>query len=107
MPIRWLPDRALWCVILVALAVRLPLFLLAAPRPARFMVDSDATEYERLGQNLAAGHGFSQADRAPYTPDVRRTPVYPVAIAPLLALGGGRVGAAVLAGVIAPVATVL
>lgn len=40
-------------------------------------VEYDAVGYERLGMNLAQGHGFSQSVEPPYEPAVNREPVYP------------------------------
>ncbi|MBN2452715.1 MAG: glycosyltransferase family 39 protein [Candidatus Omnitrophica bacterium] len=41
----------------------------------------DATQYDRIGYNLACGRGFSQSESAPYLPTMYREPAYPVFLA--------------------------
>lgn len=41
----------------------------------------DSARYERIGANLAAGHGYSSSPHAPYKPEVLRPPGYPLLLA--------------------------
>jgi len=54
------------------------------PAPETSVAINNAT----LTENLVAGHGFSLATTAPYTPDSWRTPGYPLFVYPFLALTG-------------------
>lgn len=47
---------------------------------------TDSHQYLRAARNLLAGHGFSLAHEAPYTPDMFRTPGYPAFLLPMVAL---------------------
>ncbi len=47
----------------------------------------DSPRYLKLAENLAAGHGFSAANSAPFDPEVFRPPGYPLFLAMLLRLG--------------------
>lgn len=51
---------------------------------------SDAVQYDRLGWNLAQGHGFSLADAPPYEPTMFREPLYPAFLAGIYQLVGHR-----------------
>ena len=68
---------------------------------------TDAQEYMRLGANLAAGRGFTQAVTPPYTPDLRRTPVYPGLLAALFTFTGPNASAAALMNVTLGLVTLL
>jgi 4-amino-4-deoxy-L-arabinose transferase-like glycosyltransferase len=101
------PDRQLFWLLAVALMLRLALFASAARDPARFQVEEDSAEYVRLGENLAAGRGFSQSTAPPYRPDVRRTPVYPSVVALAFLAPRARLHLAVVTGIVASVLTVV
>lgn len=85
-----------WMVVgLVALGCRLLLAIPALGDPRRFFVSPDSFEYDRLALNLVAGHGYSLATSSPFTPDVSRTPTYPLVLAAIYALAGHEPRAAV------------
>lgn len=100
-------DRAWLVPAAAALVLRLGLFAFAAPHPERVMIESDSREYVALARNLARGHGFSQAERPPYDPEVRRTPLYPSTLAAVFATAGEDVRVAAAAGLLASIATVV
>ncbi len=52
------------------------------------LIHRDSASYIQPAVNLLAGHGFSQASKAPFAPDAQRTPVYPLFIALLYCLFG-------------------
>jgi glycosyltransferase involved in cell wall biosynthesis/4-amino-4-deoxy-L-arabinose transferase-like glycosyltransferase len=67
----------------------------------------DTGSYLQPARNLLAGHGFSQQEAPPFTPDLRRTPAYPLFIAliygvfgphPLFVAGGQVLISGVTAG---------
>jgi 4-amino-4-deoxy-L-arabinose transferase-like glycosyltransferase len=58
------------------------------PHPDRFVSSTDSLEYLTIADNLLAGHGFSQATTEPYAPDIRRTPLFPLMLASVFAVGG-------------------
>ncbi len=74
--------------------------------PSRFASLPDSGEYQRLAENLAAGHGFSAAVAPPYQPDLRRTPVYPVLLAGAFLVTRHHLAAGLLLNVGLGVATV-
>jgi len=45
------------------------------------IIGADAAQYDRIGYNVAAGHGFSQSENAPYLPSMHREPAYPLFLA--------------------------
>ena len=66
---------------LVGFLLRLPVLFLALANPARVIPPGDAPGYYQLAINLL-GHGvFSQSSVAPFSPDVFRTPGYPLFLA--------------------------
>ena len=79
-------------VFVLALACRLVVLVPAFGDESRVLVLPDSTEYVRLARNLNAGRGLSLDETAPYRPDVRRTPAYPLLLAAIFRLpGAGRV----------------
>jgi hypothetical protein len=56
----------------------------------------DAFDYLTAAHNLAAGHGFSYAAHAPYSPSDWRLPGYPALLVPVLWLGLGHTGVVLL-----------
>jgi 4-amino-4-deoxy-L-arabinose transferase-like glycosyltransferase len=48
----------------------------------------DTERYDRIGWNLAQGHGYSASQEAPYQPDVFRAPGYPAFLAVIFRLAG-------------------
>lgn len=99
-------GRTGW-LLAAALAARLALAGGAWAHPERFLTEEDSVEYVRLARNMAGGHGFSQSLAAPYEPDVRRTPVYPLVLAAVLAVPGAGTRAAALTGMLLSTLTVL
>lgn len=100
-------NARLACLLAAALAARVAVAGGAWTHPERFQAEEDSVEYIRLARNLAAGRGFSQSVAAPYTPDARRTPVYPSMLATVFLLPGAGSRAAAVAGVAISVLTVL
>ncbi len=78
----------LFVPLLLTLVLHGAVLLRAWPDPARFLDLPDSTEYVTLASNLLDGHGFSQATRPPFAPDVRRTPVYPATLAAVFVVAG-------------------
>lgn len=76
-----------------ALVLRLVALLLF---PAHGSIEDDAVDYDRIARNLLAGHGYSLATAAPYTPTMARDPLYPFVLAAMYALGGGSVTVALI-----------
>lgn len=51
-------------------------------------VKGDALDYDRIGQNLAQGNGFSLSQSSPYTKTMYREPAYPVFLALIYSIFG-------------------
>jgi 4-amino-4-deoxy-L-arabinose transferase-like glycosyltransferase len=83
-------------ILLLALVLRLGLFINALPSPERFLYNPDSYEYDRLAQNLLAGHGFTQSQSAPFAPELNRTPLYPTTLAILYLVTNHSHAAAIL-----------
>jgi 4-amino-4-deoxy-L-arabinose transferase-like glycosyltransferase len=107
MPTPLSPERGWAAPAAVALALRLALFAPAAAHPERLTIDGDSLEYVMLAQNLAAGHGFSLAERPPYNPDVRRTPVFPSVLAGVATIAGRDLRVAAMFGLLCSVAAIV
>jgi 4-amino-4-deoxy-L-arabinose transferase-like glycosyltransferase len=84
------------------------LFVVVSTHPER-LFHRDTGSYIRPALNLLAGRGFSQQEAPPFTPDARRTPVYPLFVAllygvfgqhPLLVAGGQVALSALTAGLV-------
>lgn len=79
---RFLTGRLLWLAIFaVALLPRLIFFLIATLGSGRVFWAPDSLEYDLLGRNLARHGVFSQSLAPPFTPDLQRTPLFPLQIA--------------------------
>src|SRR5947209_13319799 len=88
-------HRRMLCVVAcLALLPRLALFAMV-PHPDGFMHPPDSVEYDRLAWNLVAHGAYSLAEAPPWTPDLTRTPVYPLFVACCYAMGGHRIALAV------------
>jgi hypothetical protein len=73
------------------------LFVYITPyAPIKYYVNPDAYNYENIARNLVNHGVFSNELQAPYTPDVRRTPLYPVFLAGVYALSESSKTVAVL-----------
>lgn len=76
-------DRGLLTVFAVAFAFRIGFFVIAwfnnGLNYAIHFPDSEG--YDQLTLNLLAGNGFSRQATPPYSPDLWRTPVYPLFLA--------------------------
>ncbi len=71
-----------WLLIILLIAVTLRLLVLGGIWPDRQKIlQPDSGGYDRLGFNLAKHHTFSGSERAPFEPDVSRTPGYPLFLA--------------------------
>ena len=93
-------ERCFWAAAAVGILLRVSLFLVAAPEPARRLYAPDSFDYQRLAVNLLQGHGFSRDVGPAYRPDILRTPVYPAMLAALYLVGGPRPAVGVFAGVL-------
>ncbi|MBE7560729.1 glycosyltransferase family 39 protein [bacterium] len=80
--------RALWAVLAVALALRLGAFSLAVGRDPACMLEPDSPTYEGPAQALLAHGRFARVPETPETPELHRTPGYPLFIAGVYALAG-------------------
>jgi len=81
-------HRIALVIFFVALVHRLLFFAAACRQPDGFHHLADSHEYHRLAVNLIEGRGFSMAGEAPWTPDVRRTPLFPALVAAVYRLFG-------------------
>src|SRR5262245_45794310 len=72
--------RGLWCAVTLGLLLRLGAFA-ASEGPVPLAYPPDSGEYDRLGLNLAEHEVFSLAEAPPWSPDVTRTPVFPLFVA--------------------------
>lgn len=77
-------------LILIALALRGAMALVVFPHSER-LLHRDSGSYLRPALNMLEGHGFSQQEAPPFTPDASRTPVYPLFIALLYATLGRNI----------------
>lgn len=73
-------------ILLLSLIVRMAIFSMVAAQPLKYYSDSDAYSYEIIALNLFQHGRFSQATQPPLTPDIYRTPVYPVMLAGIYAI---------------------
>lgn len=89
-------------LIIVGIAIFLRVFLWGSnlSLPIKYYVDPDAYDYEIAARNLLAGHGFSGDEEPPFTPDVFRTPTYPLLIASIYAVTGYSDAAVILVQII-------
>lgn len=67
----------------------------------------DATQYDRLGYNLASGRGFSLSEAAPYIQSMYREPVYPFFLAAIYKTFGHKPVFAVFAQILLHAATAI
>lgn len=67
-------------IVLTALLLRGTMLAIVSYHPDRLR-HRDTGSYLQPALNLLAGHGFSQQEAPPFTPDLRRTPAYPLFIA--------------------------
>src|SRR3989338_2317550 len=82
-------PRAIWKISFLALAVRLIFFafvLWLGGEPAFLIGDSRC--FLRDAENIASGNGISQSEYAPFLPDSRFPPVFPLLIAGSLVVFG-------------------
>ncbi len=97
----WTQCRPAWVIFLLAMAVRLLPYGFLVPTPHRFLYGPDSVEYQQLAQNLVAHQHFSLAATPPYTPDLSRTPVFPMLVAGIYALAGRSLPTAILVNICA------
>lgn len=90
-------PRSVWILVGASFVVRL-LFLMVViyylGEPALLMGDSRG--YLRIAQNIVEGHGLSQSTSAPFLPDARFSPLYPMLMAGSLWVSGSLVPLVVL-----------
>jgi 4-amino-4-deoxy-L-arabinose transferase-like glycosyltransferase len=70
----------------LSLVVRMGLFFFISKEPLKFYSNSDSYNYEHIALNLLHHGEFSSDTENPLTPNLYRTPVYPVFIAGIYAL---------------------
>lgn len=88
-------QKQILLMLLLALLVRLALFLFVYNTdPDRFMLH-DSYGYASIAENLLQQGVYSQSETAPYYPDVFRPPLYPLFIAAIV-FAGGDLGALIL-----------
>jgi 4-amino-4-deoxy-L-arabinose transferase-like glycosyltransferase len=78
-----------WAAVLIVAGVllRCGLWLRVSQNP-RLLIQSDGAGYEQIARNVIEGNGYSMDGAPPYTPDMLRTPGYPLfIIATYLAVG--------------------
>jgi 4-amino-4-deoxy-L-arabinose transferase-like glycosyltransferase len=83
-------------ILLLAILIRIPISFISyqgavsAPNiyESRLVNNTDALDYLRLAENLVEGRGYSIAGEAPYEPDLKRVPGYPVFLSALYLLAG-------------------
>lgn len=82
-----------WRFFAIALAIRLGVLLLLLSRFGESGLIlppfSDAHDYTTIATNLLEGRGFSRVAEAPYIPDAKRVPLYPLFLSLTFALTGG------------------
>jgi 4-amino-4-deoxy-L-arabinose transferase-like glycosyltransferase len=96
--------KSLWLVLGFALAVRLAVFAVV-DRSEGFFHRPDSDEYDRLARNLIDHRTYSLAEAPPWTPDLTRTPVFPLFVTGCYLLGEPRPVPAIVAQVVCAVAT--
>ncbi|MDQ3974569.1 MAG: glycosyltransferase family 39 protein [Actinomycetota bacterium] len=97
-------DRRLAAILALALALRVALLLVALGNQARFD-STDVPEYLRLARDLDGA--YADPDDPLFGVGLKRTPLYPVFLAAVLALSGRNLEwATLLTGIAASVATV-
>jgi 4-amino-4-deoxy-L-arabinose transferase-like glycosyltransferase len=75
-------HQLLLAILLLSVMSKLALSILVMIyHPNGVFEDSDSSEYHRLALNLLQHGTFSQSPRAPYEPEVLRTPAYPLILA--------------------------
>lgn len=82
------PTRRPFNLILFPLAVVIPFFFILSAY--NHNLSGDEKEYEMLGWNIAAGHGYSLSSTAPYELTALREPGYPLFIALIYRIFGRR-----------------
>jgi 4-amino-4-deoxy-L-arabinose transferase-like glycosyltransferase len=84
----WLPATLIVLSINLAMLLGVEAYRPRYLRDYRLNENPDAIDYVRLGRNLVLRGCYSRCIEPPYVPDVLRTPVYPIFVGVLDALGG-------------------
>ena len=74
-------------IAIFALLLRLLVLLLVWEYPEH-CISNDTESYTSIAHNLLADHGYSSCLNAPYWPDIRRPPVYPIFLSAIIAIWG-------------------
>lgn len=82
-------------VFVISFLIRSVLFLAISASPEKFYSDTDSQDYEGIALNLMEYGVFSEETSPPFTPDLYRTPVYPVLIAVIYLLTGKSISAVI------------
>jgi hypothetical protein len=78
--------RDFFLFFLFSLLMRLALLLVIYSQPIKFYSNSDAYNYEQIALNLMQSGNFSGESEPPLTPNLYRTPAYPLFIAGIYSL---------------------
>lgn len=82
--------QSIFKVIIIALALRLFLaaILIISFHDSKFDNFADCEGYRLLADNLAGGHGFTGSTHAPFAPDTKRTPGFPLFLSAIQVIFG-------------------
>jgi len=87
-----LERKRLIIIFLIALSLRLTLFLAVGPWQHKVLKEriiiSDSYRYNKTAVNLLENNAFSISKSSPYVPDIEITPIYPFFLASLYAIFG-------------------
>ena len=89
-------KRDFFILFAISLLIRVALFLVISAHPMKYYSDSDSHDYEDIALNLMDHGVFSDDTTPPLTPDLYRTPTYPVLITIIYSLTGRSVSAVIL-----------
>src|SRR5664279_1624358 len=85
---RWF--NLITAILLVGLIVRLVVFAIVVMHPQRALSISDSAGYTLLAHNITQSGSFSLSTDSPLTPDIDRTPGYPVFLSILYIIAGNH-----------------
>ena len=91
----WIERRGLWLILATAFISRALVFTYIMHEPLKFYT-YDSDEYDQRALNLLRYHVFAGQTQPPFTPDLIRTPTYPLFLAAIYAVVGHIPAIAVL-----------
>lgn len=89
-------KRDFLILFVISLLIRVALFMVISVHPEKYYSDSDSHDYEDIALNMMDHGAFSDDTIPPYTPDLYRTPTYPVLITIIYSLTGRSVSAVIM-----------